>query len=105
MIPNRNLGQDRDLSGDMVAVIFIAALMGGTTLAWITGMWQKAVTFLVTHNVLAPASQPPLVTIPGAGGAGLDDKRLILVGGLLLIFLAMTGARMGRLRREKRSMQ
>ena len=50
--------------------------------------WDVIVRWLLDRHLLAPAGVDPLVVLPGAAGAGLDQRRvalLVVVAGMLAI--------------------
>lgn len=95
----------REVSDEVVVLLIIGVVMGGSVLAGMSGLWIHITAFLTAHAVLVPATHSPLVAIPGAEGAGLDQPRLIVAAGLALMVIALTAAHMGRLRHSvKRSM-
>lgn len=94
----------REASDEVVVLLIIGVVMGGSVLAWMSGLWIHITAFLTAHAVLVPATHSPLLAVPGAEGAGLDQPRLIVAGGLTLIVSALTAAHMSRLRHSvKRS--
>ncbi len=66
--------------------------LGGVAAAAVTG-WADTVSWLLAHQVLVPAAEHPLLTVPGSVGAGLDVPRLALaVAAALLAFAGVAGA-------------
>lgn len=62
---------------------------------------RHGVDVLVDSHVLVAANQHPLVPLPGCGGAGLDQVRLVGALGLILICCApLVGWIHGRRHRE-----
>lgn len=58
----------------MVATLVVIAALVASAWAWVSG---TAVPWLLAHQVLVP-TQEALVSIPGAGGAGVDLRRLVV---------------------------
>ena len=73
-----------------VAMGVLAAVLGSAGVLWLSGT-----QWLVEHHILLPASQQPLVQIPGAAGAGLDLGR-VAIGAALVLALLAAGASAAR---------
>lgn len=67
----------------VIACVVLVTILGSAGLFWATG-----VGWLVEHQVLVPASQHPLMRMPGGAGAGLDAPRVAVVAGAVLALLA-----------------
>jgi len=77
------MSQPSDAPGDaLLAGLACTALLGAQIAAVATGLWGRASQWLVDHHVLTQDSVK--VTIPGAGGAGLDLTRILIVGAILV---------------------
>lgn len=61
---------------------------------------SAAVQWLLSHHVLVPADAGPVLTLPNAGGAGLDEPRLAIAAAavLALLYLLVSAARRVRAR-------
>lgn len=51
-------------------------------------LYAQGVQWLLKHSVLVAASADPVVTLPGAQGAGLDTARVVVVAGVLIFMVA-----------------
>lgn len=51
-------------------------------------LWLKGSTWLVAHQVLVPAAAHPVLTVPGAGGAGLDLPRVAVAAAVVVALVA-----------------
>lgn len=78
---------ERDKSGDIVWAVIAAALFGIPTLILgsVTTGWADATDWMLEHHVVVPEATHPVVSLPGAGGAGLDWTRIALAAGALLV--------------------
>ncbi len=79
----------KQLDNDQTTLVFLG-LFGGPLLlggvwAAITAKVSALVTVLIGWKVLLPADADPLVPIPGAGGAGLDIARVLIVSAAVII--------------------
>ncbi|GAA5000257.1 hypothetical protein [Actinopolymorpha pittospori] len=75
--------------GEEMLLIHIALAALGVLVGSAGVLWLKGTTWLVEHGVLAPASAPPLLEIPGADGAGLDRPRIAIATAALLAVVAV----------------
>ena len=57
--------------------------------------WHTSVSWLLEHKVIVAAHRHPLLTLPHAGGAGLDSARCFVLAAivLLLLFAAVQSVR------------
>jgi len=67
----------------IVGCVVLVTVLGSAGIFWATG-----VSWLVEHHVLVPASQHPIVRMPGGSAAGLDGPRVAVVAGALVAILA-----------------
>lgn len=51
-------------------------------------LYAQGVQWLLEHSVLVASSADPVVTLPGAQGAGLDAARVVIVAGVLIFMVA-----------------
>jgi len=76
-------------SADDEFVLFIIGCVAAAALVGSAGLfWLKGVGWLVEHQVLIPAGQHPLVTLPSSDGAGLDLSRLAVLCAVVLALIA-----------------
>mgnify|MGYP001116724447 FL=1 len=76
-------------SADDEFVLFIIGCVAAAALVGSAGLfWLKGVGWLVEHQVLVPASQHPLVSLPSSDGAGLDLSRLAVLCAVVLALIA-----------------
>lgn len=97
--------RNNELSNDVVVLIIISCLAVPAIGGILAFGWSTVTEWMVEQHVLIGASSHPLLTVPGANGAGLDHIRLMVVGGLVAAaaILAVTAAR--RRWQEWRSVQ
>lgn len=74
-----------------LGVLALSTLLGSAGL-----LWLKGAAWLVERQILVGAGASPLLTVPGAGGAGLDVPRVAIVAAVALV--AVMGA-VGGIRR------
>lgn len=102
---NGSVGQGSVDAGEVMSLCVIGLVVGGTVTSGALGWLNGAVRWLVAHGVLVDGRHS-LWAIPGAGGAGLDWPRLLLVAGvvvLLLVWLGSAAVRMLRRRQVEES--
>ncbi len=61
--------------------------------------WTRIAAWLVDHGLLAPGADHPLLPLPGADGAGLDDARIAVIVVAVLVWLLLRSDIQGRRRR------
>ncbi len=66
-----------------VALAVITVVLGSVGI-----LWLKGATWLVEHQVLAAAAAHPVLSLPGADGAGLDLPRAAIAAGFILAGIA-----------------
>jgi hypothetical protein len=82
----------------MIGIGSIGAIAAGAA-GVLGGAWAWAVGWLLAHDILVAASTDPLLTMPAAGGAGLDRPRLAIGAAIVLLLLV---AAIDALRRRRR---
>lgn len=93
----------QELPPGEVMVLLVAGSVGlGAVISGVGALWLKGAKWMVQQGLLVSAKADPLLVIPGAGGAGLDILRLLVVAGVLLIVVAslVSGARRAWLARS-----
>lgn len=83
---------------ESLAVILLAVL--GVAVAGPAFFWDKVVTWLVAHRVLASSAADPVVVLPAAGGAGLDGRRMVIVVAVVLLAVGAGYALRARTREQ-----
>lgn len=84
---------------DLFSLIWIALGSIGAIIAFATAMvaraWNESIDWLLEHSILVAGTQTPLLTVPHAGGAGLDVPRCFIAASVLLLlaFAAVQGIR------------
>lgn len=69
---------------DELVLLLVGTLVAGGLAASAGLWWHRCVKWLLAHAVLIPAASHPALTLPGAGGAGLDPDRLTVLAAVLL---------------------
>lgn len=90
-----------DFFDDPIAAL-LAVVVGGAFVIGSLPMWLDGVTeWCISHHILVAAQANPMIALPGADGAGLDARRLIVVcaAGVGVAALTFSAIR-SRLRRE-----
>ena len=92
---------------DQLSLLMAAPLILGLLVAALPTMSIEATAWLLAHDLIVAASASPLVSIPGAEGAGLDLRRMIIVGAVLALpaTLALSGARRSIDRRRQQRLR
>ncbi len=67
----------------IVGCVVLVTVLGSAGFFWATGMG-----WLVEHQILVPASQHPVLRMPGGSGAGLDSPRVAVGLGVIVAVLA-----------------
>lgn len=80
------------MSDDALILTVIGVLAAPTLIGLLAAFWSKVVGWALNTGVLVPAAGHPLVTLPQAGGAGLDGPRLAVAVGLLGLLLWLPAA-------------
>ena len=94
-----------DPDDDVLTILLLVVGSFGAVVAVVVGLLDDArataVAWLLAHGVLLPASDDPLVVLPGADGVGLDDHGLALACAAALLLLVVAGAGLGHARRQR----
>jgi len=77
---------------DQIVTAVIGALALGAVLGSAGMLWDKALAWLVSAEVLVAAEQGPVWALPASGGAGLDWPRPAILVGVVLTTLAVTAS-------------
>lgn len=56
-------------------------------LALVTNAWSTSIHWLLDHQIVVARHENPLITLPYAGGAGLDTARCFILAAILLLLL------------------
>ena len=94
---------DEDNLTLLMLVISAAGAIAATAVALLTGAVTTAVDWALAHQVLVPAAAQPVLTIPAAGGAGLDGPRVALLAAAVLVVLTVAVDALLRVRRRART--
>lgn len=74
---------------DEVTLLMLVASSFGVIVSVCVGLamagWHSAVAWMVEYQVLAPAAADPIVSLPYAGGAGLDGPRVCVLLAIILL--------------------
>lgn len=80
-----NLSPWEELTVVSIGASVVAALLTVAT-------WHKLLTYLVDQQILVPASQSPVVTLPAGDGVGLDAQRLAIASAALVFGVVLLAA-------------
>lgn len=88
---------------DEFSLILLAPAVLGALVAASPVLAAMATDWLVAHQVLVAASASPVWALPGADGAGLDVRRLVMLVavGVVLVAVGCSGLRHQRSRRRE----
>ena len=92
---------------DQMSLLMAAPLIFGIVVGAIPAMSARATAWLLEHNMIIAATESPLLALPGAEGAGLDIRRLIVVAAVLAVAvaLAVSGLRQAVDRRRQQRLR
>lgn len=77
---------------DQMALFWIVPIVATVALGSVGLWWSTTVTWLVDHSILTASGTSPIVQLPAAHGAGLDDRRLIIAIALIVAVLAIAAS-------------
>ena len=106
--PNPGTANAAGLSdADQMSLLMAAPLIFGIVVGSIPTMSARATAWLLEHNMIIAATESPLLALPGAEGAGLDIRRLIVVAAVLAVAvaLAVSGLRQAVDRRRQQRLR
>lgn len=63
---------------DLMVILLVLVLFGGSIAAAALGYWHTVAAWLVDHRVLLAGSDHPLLRLPGFAGAGIDAARIFI---------------------------
>ena len=107
MPPNTATPRPPSGSGDSdLMILIVVGISGlGFVAAAVLAGWRTAVAWMVDHAVLLPATQDPAITVPAAGGAGMDLARLgVVIAGVVAI-VALSTTAVGRIRERQEGLR
>lgn len=86
---------DDDPFAIILVPLVIILIVGASLPMWLDG----ATLWLIDHNILVAKTSHPTVAVPGADGAGLDIRRIVVVAAVVV---AVCAAGLGTVRRRLR---
>ena len=92
---------------DQMSLLMAAPLIFGVVVGALPSMSARVTAWLLEHNMIIGAAESPLLALPGAEGAGLDVRRLIVVVAVLAVAvaLAISGLRQAVDRRRQQRLR
>lgn len=80
-LPQMTPQKSKDLSTeDILALVMVAPALVGLATVYLPSVSGTATSWLISHQIFVAAADSPVFTVAGADGAGLDMRRLVLLG-------------------------